>query len=187
MKDRIYQAEASVHGGNGYPRIRGTVRFRQLQEGVLVTARLWGLPTASGACDRQIFALHIHSGESCAGDDTNDFSRAGTHYDPGNCPHPDHAGDLPPVFGCGDRAYCSFLTDRFQLSEVVGRVVILHRDRDDFTTQPSGGAGKMIACGVSCPRLRHSTAQCTDTAGHFQPVRTDARQSAGSSSGICKR
>ncbi len=148
MRTCVHQAVASVHGGNGYPQIRGTVRFRQLREGVLVTVRMSGLPIGRGDCHDRIFALHIHSGGSCTGDAANDFSHAGAHYNPKDCPHPYHAGDLPPLFGCGDRAYCSFLTDRFCLSEVVGKVVILHHDPDDFTTQPSGNAGKMIACGV---------------------------------------
>ena len=45
----------------------------------------------------------------------------------------------------------SMLNDRFTVEEVLGRVMILHQDLDDFKTQPSGNSGEMIACGVIRP------------------------------------
>ena len=41
----------------------------------------------------------------------------------------------------------SVLTDRFNLREIIGKVVIIHRNIDDFSTQPAGNAGAKIACG----------------------------------------
>jgi Cu/Zn superoxide dismutase len=41
-----------------------------------------------------------------------------------------------------------FFTQRFKLSEVIGLPVIIHARPDDFTTQPSGNSGEMIACGL---------------------------------------
>ena len=77
------------------------------------------------------------------------FSDAGGHWNPAGCPHPYHAGDLPPVFATASgRGFLAVLTDRFSLPEVVGHTVILHGHLDDFTTQPSGSAGETIACGV---------------------------------------
>ena len=46
------------------------------------------------------------------------------------------------------KAYMKVLTGRFCVEEVIGRTVILHIDPDDFHTQPSGNAGRKIACGV---------------------------------------
>ena len=67
---------------------------------------------------------------------------------PNACLHPYHAGDMPPLFAVGSRAFLAFFTDRFTASEIFGKTVIVHDGRDDFTTQPSGNAGKKIACGV---------------------------------------
>ena len=46
------------------------------------------------------------------------------------------------------------LTDRFSVKDVIGRTLVVHRDPDDFTTQPAGNAGKKIACGVIQPTRR---------------------------------
>ena len=142
-------AIAKIQGSPDYPKLHGTVHFQQTPQGVLVTAELFGLPCQGS---EQIFAFHIHEGRCCAGTDQDPFADAGSHYNPENTAHPCHAGDLPPLFGCNGYAYLSVLTDRFTLAEILGRVVIVHRQPDDFTTQPAGNAGAKIACGKICPR-----------------------------------
>ncbi|MFR5863801.1 MAG: superoxide dismutase family protein [Acutalibacteraceae bacterium] len=107
-----------------------------------------GLPSAQGACSGRFFAFHIHEGSACRGSATDPFSAAGSHFNPAGCPHPFHAGDLPPLLGCDGDALSVFLTNRFRVDEVVGRTVIIHDQPDDFTTQPAGNAGSRIACGV---------------------------------------
>lgn len=39
-------------------------------------------------------------------------------------------------------------TNRFTVSEVIGKSIILHSQPDDFTTQPAGNSGSRIACGI---------------------------------------
>ncbi len=54
---------------------------------------------------------------------------------------------MPPLFGNNGEAFMTFETNRFSVREIINRVVIIHRNPDDFTTQPSGDSGEMIACG----------------------------------------
>lgn len=152
------QAVAMMKGSPQHPQLQGTVRFWQARSGVVLAVELMGLPKGSGACDGPIFALHIHSGAACAGNLTDPFADAMSHYNPYNCLHPYHAGDLPPVFGNGGYAFQVVLTDRFQLKDVIGRTVVLHAAPDDFTTQPAGNSDGKIACGVIQPRGRRSNA-----------------------------
>ena len=39
------------------------------------------------------------------------------------------------------------LTNRFNIEEINGKVVIIYDKPDDFVTQPSGNSGTKIACG----------------------------------------
>ena len=129
------QAVADIRGEN----ICGTVRFLQRGDGVLVTAWISGLP------HNGFFAFHIHEGPACGGEG---FANTGGHFNPAGMPHPEHAGDLPPLLSAHGKAYLSVLTDRFCVEEVIGRTVVIHGGVDDFTSQPAGNAGTKIACGV---------------------------------------
>ncbi len=145
---RLPDAVAVIGGNEKNSRLQGTVKFYQEARGVLIVADISGLPVSSEACKNNIFAFHIHGGESCTGNENDPFADAGTHYNPDGCPHPYHAGDMPPLFGAGSRAFLAFLSDRFNVNEILGKTVIIHDRPDDFTTQPSGNAGEKIACGV---------------------------------------
>lgn len=145
---RLPDAVAVMGGSAEYSDIGGTVKFYQVRGGVWVVADIVGLPDSAEACKNDIFAFHIHGGSACRGNGEDPFADAGTHYNPDDCPHPHHAGDMPPLFGAGGRAYLAFLTDRFCVDEILGKTVIIHDRPDDFTTQPSGNAGEKIACGT---------------------------------------
>lgn len=145
--NRRPNAVAEIFGSDEYSAIRGRVSFYAVKCSVLVAAEISGLPAGMNGCDGGIFAFHIHEGERCTGDAADPFADVGAHYNPDNCPHPFHAGDLPPLFGNNGYAFSAFLTDRFSVDEIIGRTVIVHAGIDDFGTQPSGNAGSKIACG----------------------------------------
>lgn len=141
-------AIAYIRGSEFAPNISGTVSFYQTFSGVLVSAYICGLPENSEICGQHIFAMHIHEGGECTGTAEDPFANAGTHYNPSKCPHPEHAGDLPPLFSNKGCAWYTVLFDRIKIKNIIGKTVIIHDKPDDFTTQPSGNSGKKIACGV---------------------------------------
>lgn len=140
-------AAAKLSGSDKYPEIYGTVTFKQTENGVMVCAEVFNLPKGE-ECGGKVFGFHIHEGTSCSGNEKDPFADAKGHYNPKNCPHPYHAGDLPPLFGNNGYAAMSVLTDRITVEEIIAKVIIVHSMPDDFTSQPSGNSGEKMACGV---------------------------------------
>ena len=95
-----------------------------------------------------VFGFHIHEGNCCCGNEQDPFAGTKGHYNPNGCPHPYHAGDLPPLFANDGEAWMAVLTNRFTLNDILSRTVVVHDKPDDFTTQPSGNSGRKIACGI---------------------------------------
>lgn len=133
-------AVAKMRGLPEFPELRGAVEFYEFIEGVVVVSQMQGLPKTA----TNIFAQHIHNAGECKGD----FSSAGGHYNPTDQPHPNHAGDLPPLFSNSGYAWNAVFTARFKVKDIIGRSLMLHHDPDDFTSQPGGNSGTKIACGV---------------------------------------
>lgn len=140
-------AKAHIKGGRNYPGINGIVSFKETRNGVLVTAKITGLPQSKNSCTGRFFGFHIHEGSSCSGNASDEFANAKSHLNPTKCPHPFHVGDLPPLIENNGYAYMRVLTNKFNLKDIIGKVVIIHDMPDDFTTQPSGNSGTKIACG----------------------------------------
>lgn len=135
-----------IKGSAEYPSLHGEVNFFETARGVKVKGRIFGLPDNG----KGFYGFHLHAGSTCMptyGDVA--FSEAKGHYNPQGMPHPLHAGDFPVIMADkkGHAEFC-FLTDRFDIDEVIGKTLIIHFDPDDYTTQPSGNSGKRIACGV---------------------------------------
>lgn len=101
---------------------------------------------------------HLHAVGSC----TPGFSAAGGHHNPLgrdhglNNPQGAHAGDLPNlvVNGAGIGRLVT-VSDRATLSDGPttlfdgdGSAVVIHVGEDDQVTDPTGGSGGRIACGV---------------------------------------
>ena len=139
-------AFAVINGSEKYPDVFARINFYQHGDDIIVATWAKGLPI--NECGSGVFGFHIHSGESCTGNDTDPFSYALTHYNPKGCSHPYHSGDMPPLFGENGDAFSAFMTRRFNIDEIIGKTVIIHSMPDDFTTQPSGNSGEKIACGI---------------------------------------
>lgn len=100
--------------------------------------------------------FHIHEKGDCS---APDGSSAGGHFDPPGDPHgapddpPDqhHLGDFGNITaGENGEADVSITDTEIRLSgpdSVVGKAFIVHADRDDLQSQPSGNAGARIGCG----------------------------------------
>lgn len=138
-------AVAWINGSAEYPRLNGLVKFYQTSyDGILVEAEVFSLPNIDQQGASNFYAMHIHE----SGDCTDNFQHTGNHYNPRQAPHPDHAGDLLPLMGNQGYAWSAFYDKRFTLDEIIGRSVIIHSGRDDFSSQPSGDSGTKIGCGT---------------------------------------
>lgn len=134
-------AIAHIRGNGENAGLTGSVRFYQLPGAVLVEADVTGLPSNRSG----FHGFHIHTGAVCEGEA---FSATGGHFDRNRNPHPLHAGDLPPLLSFNGRAYLAVATNRFSVSDILGRTVVIHSEADDFHSQPAGNAGEKIACGT---------------------------------------
>ncbi|MEO8304347.1 MAG: superoxide dismutase family protein [Betaproteobacteria bacterium] len=128
---------------------KGTVTFTQKGDKVLVVASVSGLTPGQ-------HGFHIHEKGDCS---STDGMSAGGHFNPTSKPHAHpttmdrHAGDMPMLavdsFG---RAMLTVELDVITVgsgaTDVVGKAVIVHKDPDDFKTQPTGNSGARMACGV---------------------------------------
>ena len=127
----------------------GTVTFTQKGDKVQVNAKVAGL-TPGG------HGFHIHEKGDCS---SGDGMSTGGHFNPRGKPHavhttPDrHTGDLPMlVADASGNAMLVIELDVMAIgsgeSDIVGRGLIVHKDPDDFATQPTGNSGARVACGV---------------------------------------
>lgn len=129
----------------------GRVTFEQQSGGgVMVVVAVTGLPPGT------THGFHIHEKGDCSAPDA---MSAGGHFNPGAKPHgqmsmPDHhAGDMNNLTAdSAGNARAQFVMSDVTLgagpNSVVGRSVVVHKDPDDYRTQPTGNSGGRIACGV---------------------------------------
>ena len=130
--------------------VQGTVTFTQDGSVVHVKAEVTGLAPNTE------HGFHIHDKGDCS---SGDGMSAGGHFNPTGQPHGahtaahHHAGDLPSIHAdAAGNATIKFDSKAISVgsgaTDVVGKGLIVHRDPDDFTTQPTGNSGPRIACAV---------------------------------------
>jgi Cu-Zn family superoxide dismutase len=128
----------------------GKVTFTALDHGVRVAGEVRGLAPGTE------HGFHIHE----KGDCSDNANASGGHFNPAGSVHGRfaapgaHAGELPSLEADAS-GVARFRVDVHAISltegaanNVIGRALVVHRDRDDFTTQPAGSSGPRIACAV---------------------------------------
>jgi superoxide dismutase, Cu-Zn family len=128
----------------------GTVRFVQSGDTVQVSGEIRGLRPGSE------HGFHVHERGDCS---SGDGMSAGGHFNPAGTPHgrhgagAHHVGDMPSLrANANGVARFDFTSTSVRVgngpNSVVGKGLIVHRDPDDYTTQPTGNAGPRLACAV---------------------------------------
>ena len=128
----------------------GTVTFVQTADGVQVSGEIRGLkPDAE-------HGFHVHEKGDCS---SGDGMSTGGHFNPTAKPHGSHGagehhtGDLPSLkadkYGVAAFSFVSkSISVGGPMTDIVGQGLIVHRDPDDYKTQPTGNAGPRLACAV---------------------------------------
>ncbi len=128
----------------------GTVSFVQAGDVVKVSGTITGLKPGAE------HGFHVHEKGDCS---SGDGMSTGGHFNPGGKPHGNHgmgehhAGDLPSLKAdATGAAKFSFDSRTIRVgstaNDIVGKGLIVHRDPDDYKTQPTGNAGPRLACAV---------------------------------------
>jgi Cu-Zn family superoxide dismutase len=128
----------------------GLVTFTATPGGTVVNGEFTDLPAG-------VHAFHIHTVGKCE----PPFDSAGGHFDPTGEKHgvavgKGHAGDLPNLFvPASGKVHIEHFAPGVSIGsgpnsvfDTDGAAVIVHADRDDYKTDPTGNAGGRIACGV---------------------------------------
>jgi len=110
-----------------------------------------------GLAPNSAHGFHVHETGDCS---AADASSAGGHFNPTGSPHgrmdqgAHHAGDIDNIVAdASGVAHVNMHVPGLTLgggaaSDIAGRAIIVHADPDDYASQPSGDAGKRVACGI---------------------------------------
>jgi Cu-Zn family superoxide dismutase len=148
----------------------GTATFRQSDAEVTIA-----LEIQEGALEPGDHGIHIHETGICEAEGDQPFSSAGGHFNPTDAQHgapalatPEatppageaHAGDFGNITVPDDGAVDAEITtnrvtlesgQETSLDDEDGSALVVHADRDDLETDPSGNSGERVLCGVIFP------------------------------------
>lgn len=139
---------------NGGGQRVGTAVLKQKKDGVQVKVSLNNMTPGD-------HGVHIHQNAVCQGPD---FKSAGGHFNPDTKQHGfenptgHHAGDTPSnlTVGANGNGSATWMLTAVTLQPGAtnsllsngGTSLMVHEKADDMKTDPSGGSGNRIACGV---------------------------------------
>lgn len=81
-------AYARIKGDSNHPELSGSLYLFPMMEGTLVSIELQRVRDAEQKPAQGFWAIHIHDGSSCTGNEGDAFANAGTHYNPMNQEQP---------------------------------------------------------------------------------------------------
>jgi len=129
--------------------VSGTATFVEKNSKVTFEAKISGLKPG-------IHAIHIHEKSDCS---AADGSSAGGHWNPTFKKHGKwaegeyHKGDIGNFTADENgNGTITLTTDQWCIGcddptkDVTGKSLIVHKDKDDFVSQPTGNSGARIAC-----------------------------------------
>jgi Cu-Zn family superoxide dismutase len=132
--------------------VQGSLTLTEDVGGVRITGQLSGLTPGE-------HGIHVHERGDCSAPDA---TSAGDHYNPAGTPHggpsttPHHTGDLGNITAdAGGTAQVDQVFPGLSLHgarTILGRAMVVHAAKDDYTTQPAGASGARVACGVITQR-----------------------------------
>lgn len=145
----MINARAEIIGADGAP--IGTANLIEGPNGVLLRVKL-----DAGGLTPGWHGLHLHQIGDCS--DHGTFKLSGGHVGKVagghgllNTAGPE-GGDIPNIWAAADGSagYEAFtrLTEMSALADADGSALLIHTAEDDHMTQPIGGAGARVACGV---------------------------------------
>ena len=135
----------------GASAVHGTLSLVQLADGgVQIVGAIYNLPPNS------LHGFHVHEHGDCS---SPDGASAGGHFNPSDVDHGHpadhraHAGDLGNIRSDAQGvARIDLIKPHVSLAAgettFIGHSFIVHERADDLQTQPTGGAGDRIGCGV---------------------------------------
>jgi Cu-Zn family superoxide dismutase len=150
MSGQDYRATAMLEPTKGNE-TAGSVTFVQYGDKVFVSADVSGLKP------NQEHGFHVHEKGDCG---SGDGMSAGGHFNPDAVTHghvqpadTGHAGDMPNLKADpAGKVKVTFEMSKMTVADgkfsIVGKGLIVHRDPDDYKSQPTGNAGPRLACSV---------------------------------------
>jgi Cu-Zn family superoxide dismutase len=125
----------------------GQATVEAVPNGILLHVKVEDLPAGA-------HGMHLHAVGACAPDFKDAAGHVNTHGAEHGLRNPKgpEAGDLPNLYvgadGHGEGEFYSTLTTLDALLDADGSAVVIHAKPDDHMSQPIGGSGDRIACGV---------------------------------------